>query len=176
MIKSLINNKRGSLSVEASIIFAVLMIILLGVSDLSRTMIKKERLDRMSYSFSSLVREKRLYKDAKLDEESAEILYESAKVLFKDYIENSEELGMVIEIMSFEKGSDKKMKEVEKFTSGKECKTDDFEDKTDISFENSDSTWTELNMVTFCLEDKTLLNPASSIIDLTSSSITVSRR
>lgn len=202
MVNKIIRDCTAAVSVEASFIFILLAAIIVGVADTSKALIAKERLDRMSYSFVSIVRERDLFNAAKFLEEDREkdgeevikaeeekdkkkesmidSLYIYASTYANDFLRDVKDIGMVIEMMSFDikEIERQKVKEIKQVSRGKKCDVNIFSDYTDLSVKVNGK-YVNLYRVTFCIDQKSnfvnINNVTSGILKLASSSIAPER-
>ncbi|BCX78547.1 TadE/TadG family type IV pilus assembly protein [Campylobacter sp. 19-13652] len=149
-MKKFILNKTASVSVEASIVFLGLVVILAGIADAGYVMVNKSRLERLSYSFLGILRQNDLEitKNNKIDKDLADGLYQSALNLSKGYIKDTQSLGMVIEHFEFDKSAKPKLKQSLNY--GKSCQNSDSIDA--IATPKSKESYLDVYRVSFCFD------------------------
>lgn len=164
-MKNFITNKTASVSVEASIVFLALALILAGVADAGYAMVNKSRLERLSYSFLGILRQSDLevIKNNKINKDLADNLYQSAINLSKGYIKSPQSLGMIIEHFSFDKNAKSKLKD--SYAYGKICTNNDSVDT--LASPKSKDEYLDIYRISFCFDSflpssKKLLNLKTS--------------
>lgn len=181
-LKEFIKNTKATLSIEASIIFPFLMILIVLVSDTSIALNTKSRLDNISYNLASLIRQRDLFSQDLLKEDEAKSINKIAKFMLKDFIKE-DDYGLLVEVLYFDSSSTKEnqlVKGVKSFRFGnKTCEVSKLQESKNLSVFTSKSRWSSLYRVSLCakLESKFLAseNLSSKFISLNSSSITSSR-
>lgn len=169
----MITNKKGSVSIEASIIFALLTIILVSVADIGNALVMKNRLERMSYSYLSLIRTNDLNTTNlnKLQKQVIDMIFKSAENEIKNYLPKGVELGMSIERVTFKKEINPSIDTHDSFTYGKECEIPDF--PTKLAAKISTNSFLPLNRVILCIKSNSILS--SNLININAESIGVSK-
>lgn len=175
---------QGSISVEASIVFGLLILFIVLVSDTGRALINQGKMERLSYSIASIVRERSLYKNVQeLTSDEAAQAYRILEKLGEDYLPKNSKLSAKIEVLYFDdsKSNPPKPKNSTTFDYGDlSCSTpNDIKDIANLSVLNNHEKFSSLFRVTVCIQQKNVFLPVnnlvSSIIKPEASSVVLGR-
>ncbi|PAF43629.1 tight adherence pilus pseudopilin TadF [Helicobacter sp. 11S02596-1] len=94
--------QKASVSIEASIIFGLLVILIALVGDVGGLLINRSKMDRLSYSLASILRERSLYPSPEISSDDVNQLEKIAKNLQKDAIARGAKLGLSVQVLHFD--------------------------------------------------------------------------
>ncbi|PAF51703.1 hypothetical protein BKH43_00225 [Helicobacter sp. 13S00401-1] len=105
-MKNFLKQKRGSIAIEASLLFGLFVLLIMLIADVGSVLLMKQRLDRLAYSLASIVRERSvLYNNEPLDENQADEIFTITKNLTKGVFRDADNLSIKIESIEFDKSN-----------------------------------------------------------------------
>lgn len=152
---------RASVSIEMGGAFLIFSLITILSSDVGTIINAQSRLDKLSYSLASIIRERTyIFGSRVLEEKDVEDLYEVANVLSSDTL--NRELGMTIEALVFSSNGEDEVISYEK--GSMRCGlSDSIRDYKNLSFNTKLNTISNLYRVTLCSKNNDLLLPIEGI-------------
>ncbi|PAF45747.1 tight adherence pilus pseudopilin TadF [Helicobacter sp. 11S02629-2] len=105
-MKNFFKQKKGSITIEASVLFGLFVLLIMVIADVGSVLLMKQRLDRLAYSLASIVRERTvLYNNEPLDELQADEIYTMTRNLTKSMFRDADNLSIKIESIEFDKSN-----------------------------------------------------------------------
>ncbi|MBT0719481.1 hypothetical protein HGT71_14635 [Rosenbergiella epipactidis] len=151
-MKLLLTETRGSVIVEAAFIFSFLSILTVGCMEYGFWYAGKSQIDRVSYSLSSLIRERSTFYNKKEQFSKADVqqLYEMAKYLTGNKYNST--LCVRVEGVYFQSGSKQRLKEYKQINHGSNlCNNitgNSLKDKLSLATFSNRQRWMPLYQVT----------------------------
>ncbi|PAF53558.1 hypothetical protein BKH42_05080 [Helicobacter sp. 13S00482-2] len=171
----------GSVSIEASIIFGLLIILIILIGDIGKALINQGKMDRLSYSLVSIIRETSLHGNTQeITPENASNLHKILKNLSSDFLKDSD-ISLKLEVMYFSTLNTPKPQKVLVYDFGdSNCETPNkIEENTNLSVQTSEKKYLTLYRVTTCMKQKTSFSPIKNLVEkiikIQSSSIALGR-
>lgn len=182
-LKIFLKAKKGSITIEASIIFGLFVLLIMLIADVGSVLLMKERIDRVSYNLASIIRERNiLYNGAPLDEKQIDDLYTIAKNFTKETFSVNDNLSIKVEMVEFDNSNKitaNPSKTLEFQRGSVICNTQDKSMLNNIAVYTPVSQWTTIYRVSVCAKpisnfySKT--NLATNIIPMDSSAVVYAR-
>ncbi|MDO7253118.1 tight adherence pilus pseudopilin TadF [Helicobacter cappadocius] len=179
-----IYHDKGSVSIEASIIFGLLIILIVLIADIGKALINQGKMDRLSYAMASIIREKSLFQDTQeLTPEHALSIYKILQNMSKDFLPKDSSVSLKLEAMYFSPNTlnSPKIQKILTYDFGDfNCTlANNFEENANLSVQASHKRYLPLYRATTCMEQKNsfspILNLVEKIIKIQSSSIVLER-
>lgn len=167
MKKILYSKLKGAISVEMSFVMGFFALFLVLAYDVGGALVIKTKLDRISYSLASIVREREMLypNELKLTKQNTQDLLKLAQSLSKDSLQGK--LGLNVEMASFKgkRMGDRGGIEILRFSAGAlECRPEKkIEDFKDASFFTTNGNYIPLYRVTLCAAPTQLFKPIAEI-------------
>lgn len=174
----------GSVSIEASIIFGLLIILIVFIGDIGKALINQGKMDRLSYALVSIARESSLFENSHdITPQKASSLYKILSNLKKDFLPKNSDVSLKLEVMYYSPDSSDspKPQRVVSYDFGQTtCKLpNSMEENSNLSVQTSQKRYLPLYRVTTCMDQKTsfapLRNLVEKVIPIQSSSIALGR-
>lgn len=167
-MKRFFKQSHGSISVEASIIFGLLIMFIILVSDTGRALINQGKMERLSYSLASVIRERSLYGDVQelVPNEGAQA-YRILEKLGNNYIPKNSKLSAKIEALYFDNsGNTRTPKASVTYDYGDlQCSVpNSMEDNANLSVLGTQGKFLSLFRVTVCMEQKNVFLPVGNLV------------
>ncbi|PAF46963.1 hypothetical protein BKH46_05870 [Helicobacter sp. 12S02634-8] len=181
LFKRLMAHTQGSVSIEASLIFGLLILLIVLLAQTGQALINQSRLDRLSYSLLSLARESSLYANAPFSSNDATGLYRILNTLSKDMMPLHTDLALKIEVLHFSSdGISRSTQSVQSYDFGPfACQTpNNLQDNANLSVMTAQQRYAPLYRVSVCMQQTSkfsLQNLITRFIPLSSSSIAMGR-
>lgn len=168
-MKRFLSNLNGSISVEASIVFGLLIVFIILVSDTGRALINQGKMERLSYSLASIIRERSLYGDVQeLVPNEAAQAYRILEKLGNNYIPKDAKLSAKIEALYFDDSSANtrtpKASVVYDYGDLQCSVPNSMEDNANLSVLGTQGRFLSLFRVTVCIEQKNVFLPVSNLV------------
>lgn len=158
-IKNFILNQSGSVAIESLGIFSIFILIATLAADIGQSLITKIKLNNLSYSLASIIRERsQLYSFSQepLTQEDVDHLYDVATTLTQNSAISK--LALSIDALSFSSTLESNQGETHSssFTKGDiKCQPlQDIGEISNVSFYTKVKTWNSIYQVTICAELK----------------------
>lgn len=167
---SFIHQNTGSVSIEASIIFGLLIILIVFIGDIGKALINQGKMNRLSYTLVSIIRESSLFENSQdTTALNASSLYKILTNLKKDFLPKNSDVSLKIEVMYFSSASSNtpKAEKVVSYDFGQTtCKLpNSMEENANLSVQASHKRYLPLYRVTTCMEQKTSFSPIKNLVE-----------
>lgn len=167
---SLIYQNTGSVSIEASIIFGLLIILIVLIGDIGKALINQGKMDRLSYALVSIARESSLFENSHdITPSNASSLYKILTNLKKDFLPKNSDVSLKLEVMYFSTTSlnTPKAEKVVNYDFGETaCKLpNSMEENANLSIQTSHKRYLPLYRVTTCMEQQTSFAPIKNLVE-----------
>lgn len=164
------SEKKGSISVESALIFGILLVLIIVVADTGKALVAKAKLDRLSYSLASIIRDRSLYEFSNtVSREEASSLYRIMKYLQKDFLSKDSDISLNLDILYFKPpsaSSAPSVKNIASFNFGdEECKSPvDMDSYTNLGVIGSDKQYVPVIRVITCMKQQSTFLPSSNVV------------
>ncbi|WP_180675587.1 tight adherence pilus pseudopilin TadF [Helicobacter sp. 11S03491-1] len=183
IFNNFITQTQGSISIEASIIFGLLILLIVLVGDIGKALLNQGKLDRLSYSLVSIIRERTLYDySQQITSQEASGLYKILQNLQKDFIAKNSSISMKVEALYFTSNTTTPTPERTMSYDFGDFACDpsvSLQDYAHLSVKTSEQKYATLFRVSVCLHQKSSFAPIKNLISkfipLQSSSIAPER-